>query len=67
MCYAGLHDVTMSIWAGNIERARSVNNKMRQVANDHDMALWKLFVASMMLLSTAWLMKRALRHVLMPL
>ena len=44
MCYAGLHDVTMSIWAGNIERARSVNNEMRQVANDHDMALWKLFV-----------------------
>ena len=44
MCYAGLHDVTMSIWAGNIERARSVNNEMRQLANDHDMALWKLFV-----------------------
>ena len=43
-CYAGLHDIAMSIWAGDIERARMVNDEMRQVAGDHDMALWKLYV-----------------------
>jgi class 3 adenylate cyclase/tetratricopeptide (TPR) repeat protein len=44
LCYAGLHDVAMSIWAGNVERARAINNEIREVANDHDMALWKLYV-----------------------
>jgi len=45
ICYAGLHDVTLSIWAGNIERAREMNDEMRQLSEDHDMALWKSFVA----------------------
>jgi class 3 adenylate cyclase/tetratricopeptide (TPR) repeat protein len=43
-CYAGLHDVTLSIWAGDVARARTVNEEMRTVANDHDMSLWKIFV-----------------------
>lgn len=44
VCYAGLHDVAMSIWAGDIDRIRSTNDEMRALANDHDMALWKLYV-----------------------
>jgi len=45
ICYAGLHDVCLSMWTGNIDRARVTNNEMRRVANDHDMALWKLYVS----------------------
>ena len=45
ICYAGLHDVTMSIWAGDIDRAQRINDEMRQLANDHDMALWKHYVS----------------------
>ncbi|MCP5082649.1 MAG: AAA family ATPase [Alphaproteobacteria bacterium] len=44
LCYAGLHDVCMSILTGNVERARAITNEMREVASDHDMALWKLYV-----------------------
>ena len=42
-CYAGLHDVTLSIWIGDITRAREINDQMRQFAFDHDMALWKVY------------------------
>lgn len=45
LCYAGLHDISHSVWTGDIERARTINDEMRRVANDHDMALWKLYVA----------------------
>lgn len=45
MCYAGLHDVCLSIWTGDIERARLINEEMRQVSGEHDMALWKLYVS----------------------
>ncbi len=45
MCYAGLHDVCLSIWSGNTKRARAVNDEMRRVAREHDMALWKLYVS----------------------
>ncbi len=44
LCYASLHDVTLSIWTGDLSRARQVNEEMRRVATDHDMSLWKLFV-----------------------
>jgi tetratricopeptide (TPR) repeat protein len=44
LCYAGLHDVALSIWAGKVDRAREVNDEMRQVATEQDMSLWKLYV-----------------------
>jgi len=43
LCYAGLHAVTLSIWRGDIDGARAVNEEMRKVAMDHDMALWKIY------------------------
>ena len=42
-CYAGLHDVTLSIWHGDAIRAREINDQMRALAIDHDMSLWKVF------------------------
>lgn len=45
VCYAGLHDVALAIWTGNIDRARSTNNEMRELSSEHDMALWKLYVS----------------------
>lgn len=45
ICYAGLHDITLSIWTGKVDRAREVNDEMRRFSEEHDMALWKNFVA----------------------
>lgn len=45
ICYAGLHDVALSILSGEIERARLVNEEIRQLSTEHDMSLWKNFVA----------------------
>ena len=45
ICYAGLHDVSLSIWTGKVARAGRVNDEMRRLAEKHDMALWKNFVA----------------------
>ncbi|WP_208999751.1 ATP-binding protein [Stappia sediminis] len=45
ICYAGLHDTTLSIWTGNVARARDVNEEMRKLSNDYDMSLWKNYVA----------------------
>ncbi|MFC6637677.1 ATP-binding protein [Sulfitobacter sediminilitoris] len=42
-CYAGLHDITLALWEGDISRARKVTEEMRQVAIEHDMSLWKLY------------------------
>ena len=42
-CYAGLHDVTLSIWVGDSTRAREINDRMRLFAFDYDMDLWKVF------------------------
>ncbi len=44
VCYAGLHDVTLSVWMGDIDRARNVTNEIRQLSNEHEMSLWKLYV-----------------------
>ena len=38
-----MHDVTLSVWAGDTDRARLINDQVRQVANDHEMTLWKVF------------------------
>jgi predicted ATPase len=43
LCYVGLHAVTLLIWNGDVARAREINEEMRQVANDHDMSLWKIY------------------------
>ncbi|MEP1207666.1 MAG: adenylate/guanylate cyclase domain-containing protein [Rhizobiaceae bacterium] len=43
ICYAGLHDIALSFWTGNTERARATTDEMRRLANEHDMALWKLY------------------------
>lgn len=45
ICYAGLHDVALSIWIGNVVRAREINNEIRTLSNEYDMALWKNYVA----------------------
>lgn len=45
ICYAGLHDVALSIWIGNIARAREVNDEMRRLSDKHDMTFWKNYVA----------------------
>lgn len=45
ICYAGLHAVTLSIWIGDVETATEINEEMRQVSDEYDMALWKDFVA----------------------
>ncbi len=45
ICYAGLHAVTLSIWIGDVEGASEINEEMRRVSDEHDMALWKDFVA----------------------
>ncbi|WP_282170280.1 ATP-binding protein [Ruegeria atlantica] len=45
ICYAGLHAVTLTIWIGDIENATEINEEMRRVSDEHDMALWKDFVA----------------------
>ncbi|WP_425046226.1 adenylate/guanylate cyclase domain-containing protein [Primorskyibacter sp. S87] len=45
ICYADLHVVTYSIWTGDIERVREINEEMRSLSDNHDMALWKNFVS----------------------
>ncbi|WP_170763347.1 ATP-binding protein [Ruegeria lacuscaerulensis] len=45
ICYVGLHDVTLSIWIGDVKRASEINEEMRRVSEEHDMSLWKDFVA----------------------
>ena len=45
ICYAGLHAVTLSIWIGDVDRASEINEEMRRLSEEHDMALWKNFVA----------------------
>lgn len=45
ICYAGLQDVSLSIWTGKVARAGRVNDEMRRLAEKHDMTLWKNFVA----------------------
>jgi predicted ATPase len=43
LCYAGLHAVMLSIWRGDTRGGRQVNDEMRRVAIEHDMALWKTY------------------------
>jgi class 3 adenylate cyclase/tetratricopeptide (TPR) repeat protein len=43
-CYAGLHDVALSIWMGDVQRAREINDVMRRSANEYEMSLWKVYV-----------------------
>jgi class 3 adenylate cyclase/tetratricopeptide (TPR) repeat protein len=43
ICYAGLHTVTLSIWRGDVANARAINEEMKKIAIEHDMALWKVF------------------------
>lgn len=45
ICYAGLHVVTLLIWAGDITEARKINDELRRLSEEHDMALWKSYVA----------------------
>ncbi|MGI9365623.1 MAG: ATP-binding protein, partial [Rhizobiaceae bacterium] len=45
ICYAGLHCITLAVWMGDIDRARTINGEMGVLAERHDMALWKLYVA----------------------
>lgn len=42
-CYAALHDIMLSFLDGDMRRARAVNDEMRRVAEEHDMAQWKLY------------------------
>jgi predicted ATPase len=43
ICYAGLHAVTLAFWRGDVEGGRAVNEEMRRIAFEHDMALWKIY------------------------